>query len=100
MGIEKKAEELTDVESADYNPVARLESLLDCSKDESIVIPYDTEEDTTTPPAVENPPIKTDAQKLEEQKQEIKSAQEADANLETAKKDLETAKALPDSPEK
>lgn len=99
MGIEKKAEELTNVESADYNPVARLESLLDCSKDESIVIPYDTEEDATTP-AVENPPIKTDAQKLEEQKQEIKSAQEADANLETAKKDLETAKALPDSADK
>jgi hypothetical protein len=101
MGIEKKAEELTNVESADYNPVARLESLLDCSKDESIVVPYDTEEDTTTPPpAVENPPIKTDVQKLEEQKQEIKSAQEADANLEQAKKDLDTARALPDSPDK
>ena len=101
-GIERKAAELTAAGSIDYNPVERLESLLDCSKDETLNPEYvwNDDQDGTIPPTPETPQTKTDADRLEEQKQEIKSAQEADANLETAKKDLETAKALPDSAEK
>ena len=102
IGIEKKAEELASTEWVSYNPVERLERLLDCSKDDTLTPTYETEDNwnNDAPTTTEVPPIKSDAQKLEEQKQEIKNAQEADMNLEKAKKDLETAKTLPDSPDK
>lgn len=93
------AAKIGEQESPNYDPIGRFSELLSYSKKADFAPDY-TQDSVDVPVPADLPEEKTDTDKLEEQKQQIRSAQEADINLEQAKKDLEAAKALPDSAEK